>query len=61
MEHNENDNKFCWSKNFPSPTSTLSPIPFVNSFQEIKENMPENTTFLTHSLHCIKDEDHLNL
>ena len=47
MEHNENDNKFCWSKNFPSPTSTLSPIPFANSFQEIKENMPENTTFLT--------------
>ena len=47
MEHNENDNKFCWSKNFPSPTSALSPIPFVNSFQEIKENMPENTTFLT--------------
>ena len=39
-------NKFCLSKNSPSPLRTLSPIPSVHLFQKIKQNMPEDTAFL---------------
>ena len=42
---NEGSHKFCWPTNSPSSSSTPSPIPLVHSFQEIKENMSENTAF----------------
>ena len=48
MEHNNDDTinsgiegsyTFDRAKNSPSPSSTPSPIPFVHTFEEIKENI----------------------
>ena len=57
MEHNndgtintgkEGSHTFCRSTNSPSPSSTPSAIRLVHLVQEIKENMLENTAFLTY-------------
>ena len=70
MEHNNDDtlntgnegsHKFGWSTNSPSPSNTPSLILFVHLLQEIKENMPENTAFLTLVIASQREEEHLNL